>query len=225
MPSFEDVPDFQAGLHLERASAAGASIAAQGVAQVENSLQRKIAAGDDSGQVDVDCVSADDDGRHLRDGRVDHERDLDADGPQESHRRARRFLNRHRVSRGEDRGPYDAPHFGLVQLVVASQKRGDGLSVAEIDQKLGGGCFFGTEELTDVFNRALVGRRNGLVRQGRGGEAVRLSGFSDFCARSLVGLAAAAAVQRTLSSPVEQGTMNSCDESPPMGPLSASTIT
>ena len=132
----EDVADFQAGLHLERACRSAGRhrrlrrFASRRRARAESRGRGRLRSGARR------RVSADDDRRHRGDGRVDHERDLDADGPQETHRCPGRFLDRRRVGRDQDRRPDDPAELGLVQLVVAAQERGDGLAVGEIDQQL-----------------------------------------------------------------------------------------
>ena len=61
--------DFEPGFDFERLAAPRARVAGFGVSQVEDALEREIAARDDAGQVDVQSVASDDDRRHRGDGR------------------------------------------------------------------------------------------------------------------------------------------------------------
>ena len=67
MPSLKTWPTSSPAFISRGLPQRGQAIAGFGVPQVEDALERKVASGNHAGQVHVDGVAADDDGRHRGD--------------------------------------------------------------------------------------------------------------------------------------------------------------
>ena len=226
MPSLKTWPISSPGLIDHRRAAAGTGVAGLGVPQVEHAVEREVAAGHHALEVDVHRVAADDDRRHRRDRPVDDQRDLDLHRAEEAHRRAGRLLDRRRVGRHQRRRAERPADLGLVRLVVAPQQRGHRLAVGQVNQQLGRGRLLDLEELADLADRPLAGRRRPLRYGGRVGSAGGRAGrrAADL-GPLLVGRVAAGGALDDLVLAGRAGDHELVRASPPIGPLSASTIT
>ena len=173
-PKLEDVTDLDPLVDDHRRPAPGAGIARDGVTQVKDPVEGKVASGDDAGEMDINLVPANDDARHGGDRVVDDEGDLQTNRAEEAQGGAGGFFDRGGIGGGDGTAPERPANLGFVGFVVASDQSGDWLVVDEKDEEFSRGCFIDLEEVANLDDCPPVwcgdGRVGGSRRGvGRGG--------------------------------------------------------
>ena len=150
-------------------------------------------------------------------------RALNADRTGKANRCSRDFQDRRFIGQLDGRRFGGSANLAFVRRMVTSQKYGDRLAIGLVDQRLDERFRVGLQQFADLFNAACVRcidfhrRRRTVNFRGKRLTCVRFQRVPDSPRNCISGSGS------TKSSPLSAGTMNSCEASPPIGPLSAST--
>lgn len=154
---FEDVSDFDAVHHFESGRAFGAGVFGFCVSQVEGFCDGEVGTGDDTGEVCILRIGADDGGANGGDIMVDEAGALDTDGTGEANGGTCDLQDGGFIGQFDGSGFGGSANFSFVGRVITSKQNGDRFSVGFVDEGFDEGLRAGFQQFADLFDAAGIG--------------------------------------------------------------------